>query len=122
MSSIAVVGSSASKDSQTLVFSGATVDEIADKAALFLAARGYKLETGSKTQGVYGRGSAAGRVIFGALAKRLKLNLTVGKDGDNVALVLAKGMSGMSGGLIGMSQEKKELQAVITGLQGAILS
>jgi tetrahydromethanopterin S-methyltransferase subunit F len=122
MGKIAVVGSSATKDSQTLVFSGAMVEEIADKAALFLAARGYTLESGVKTQGVYGRGSAAGRVLLGALSKRMKYNVTVGKDGENVALVIAKGMSGISGGLWGMSQEKKELQAIVTGLQGAILS
>ena len=122
MGKIAMVGSTAAKESQTLVFSGAPIEEIADKTALFLAARGYTLEEGTKTQGVYGRGSATGRALLGALAKRTKYNVTVGKDGENVAVVIAKGMSGISGGLWGMSQEKKELQAVVTGLQSAILS
>jgi len=122
MGKIVIVRSSAAKDSQTLVFSGGTVDEIADKVALFLGARGYNLESGTKTQGVYGRGSAAGRAIVGPLAKRLKYNVTIGKEGDNVALVVAKGMSGIMGGLLGVSQEKKEFQTIISGLQSAILS
>jgi hypothetical protein len=121
MGKIVIVGSSESKGSHTLLFSGGTVDEIADKTALFMGARGYHLESGTKIQGVYGRGSAAARVFVGALVKRLKYNITIGKDGENVALVVAKGMSGMGGGLIGMSQEKKELQAVVSGLQSAII-
>jgi hypothetical protein len=122
MGKIVIVGTSASKDSQTLVFSGGTVDEIADKAALFMGARGYRIESGTKTQGVYGRGSAAGRAFFGVLTKRTKYNLTIGKEGDNVALVVAKGMTGIGGGLLGVSQEKKEFQTIISGLQSAILS
>jgi hypothetical protein len=122
MGKYAVVKSSETKESITLVFSGGTVDEIADKTALFLAARGYHLESGAKTQGVYVRGSAAARALVGPLSKRAKFNVTVGKDGENAAVVIAKGMSGVSGGLLGMSQMSKELGSLSAGLQSAILS
>jgi len=118
----AVVKLSETKESITLVFSGGTVEEVADKTALFLAARGYHLESGTKTQGIYGRGSAAARALVGALSKRAKFNVTVGQDDANVAVVIAKGMSGMSGGFLGMSQMGKELGSLSAGLQSAILS
>jgi hypothetical protein len=122
MGKYAVVKASETKESITLVFSGATLDEIADKTALFLAARGYHLESGTKTQGVYVKGSAAARALVGALSKRAKFNVTVGTDEPNVAIVIAKGMTGISGGFLGMSQMSKELGSLSAGLQSAILS
>ena len=56
------------------------------------------------------------------IPKRAKFNVTVGKDDPNVAVVIAKGMSGMSGGLLGMAQMGKELGSLSAGLQSAILS
>jgi hypothetical protein len=122
MGKYAVVKASETKEAITLVFSGATLDEIADKTALFMAARGYHLESGTKTQGVYVKGSAAARALVGALSKRAKFNVTVGNDEPNIAVVIAKGMTGMSGGFLGMSQMSKELGSLSAGLQSAILS
>ena len=122
MNQIAMVRSTSTKESQTLVFSGATVDDVAEKAALFFAAQGYHLDSGSKTQGVYVRGSQAAHMVLGGLAGLKKFNVTVGKDGDATALVIARGMSGAWGGLLGMSKMQKGFQELITGLQGAILS
>ena len=121
MSKFVVVKSAETKESVTIVFSGGTVDDVADKTALFMAARGYHLESGNKTQSVYSRGSAGARLLIGPLAKYAKINVTVGHDSDNVAVVISKGMSGIGGGLLGMSQMKKELSAISAGLQSAIL-
>lgn len=122
MSPIAMVKSTSTKESQTLVFSGATADDVAEKAALFLAAQGYHLDSGTKTQGVYIRGSQAAHMAFGALAGLKKFNVTVGKDGDAVALILARGMSGTWGGLLGKAKIDRAFQELITGLQGSILA
>ena len=122
MCKVVMVGSKATKESQTLVFSGATVDGIADKVALFMAGRGYRLESGTKVQGVYGRGSAGAHAIVGPLTRRQKYNITIGPDGENVALVLAKGMTGMGGGVLSARKVKKEFQEVVSGLQETILS
>ena len=98
MGKYAVVKSSETKESITLVFSGGTLEEIADKTALFLAARGYHLESGTKS-------SRRG-------CEKLM----------SVAVVIAKAMTGMSGGFLGMAQMGKELGSLSAGLQSAILS
>jgi tetrahydromethanopterin S-methyltransferase subunit F len=122
MGKTVMVGSKSTKESQTLAFSGATVDQIADKVALFMSTRGYRLESGTKTQGVYGRGSAGAHAIVGPLTRRQKYNITVLPDGENVALVLAKGMTGMGGGVLSARKVKKEFEAIVSGLQETILS
>jgi hypothetical protein len=122
MGKVVMVGSKTTKESETRTFSGSSVDEIADKVALFMSSRGYRLESGTKTQGVYGRGSAGAHAIVGPLTRRQKYNITIIQDGENVALVLAKGMSGMGGGLLSARKVKKEFQEIIAELQNTILS
>ncbi len=122
MGKVVMVGSKTTKESETRVFSGVAVEEIADKVALLMSTRGYRLESGTKVQGVYGRGSAGAHAIVGPLTRRQKYNITVIQDGENVALVVAKGMSGMGGGVLSARKVKKEFQAIIAGLQESILS
>jgi tetrahydromethanopterin S-methyltransferase subunit F len=122
MGKVVMVGSDTTKEAETRVFSGASVDEVADKVALFMSGRGYRLESGTKAQGVYGRGSAGAHALVGPLSRRQKYNITVVQDGENVALVVAKGMSGMGGGLLSARKVKKEFQEVMAGLQNSILS
>lgn len=122
MGKAVMVGSKTTKESETRVFSGATVEGVADKVALFMSARGYRLESGTKVQGVYGRGSAGAHAMLGPIARRQKYNITVVQDGENVALVVAKGMSGMGGGVLSARKVKKEFQAIMAGLQESILS
>lgn len=121
MTTMAVVGSKATKESQTLVFSGAPVDEVADKVAIFMAGRGYQLESGNKLQGVYGRGSTLGHFLVGPLAKRNKYNITVAKDDENVAVVVSRAMSGLAGGIWAASKVKKEFLEICNGIQSTLL-
>jgi hypothetical protein len=44
------------------------------------------------------------------------------QDDENVAVVLAKGMSGMGGGLIGAAKAKPEFQDLIAGMQETVLA
>jgi len=122
MSEVVMVGSESKKESEIMEFSGASVEEIADKVALFMATSGYRLETGDKVQGVYGRGSAAWHAMLGPLVRRLKCNVTVAKSKENVKVVVAKGMTGWGGGALGATRVKKELQEIVGGLQSSILS
>jgi len=122
MSKVVMVGSESKKESEIMEFSGASVEEIADKVALFMATSGYRLETGDKVQGVYGRGSAAWHAMLGPLVRRLKCNVTVAKSEENVKVVAAKGMTGWGGGALGATRVKKELQEIVGGLQSSILS
>ena len=122
MGKVVMVGSTTTKEAETRVFSGAPVEEVADKVALFMSGRGYRLESGTKTQGVYGRGSAGAHAIVGPMTKRQKYNITIVQDGENVAVVVAKGMSGMGGGLLSARKVKKEFQQIMAGLQNTILT
>jgi len=122
MSEVVMVGSDSKKESEIMEFSGADVEEIANKVALFMATRGYRLETGDKAQGVYGRGSAAWHAMLGPLVRRLKCNVTVAKSEENVKVVIAKGMTGWGGGALGAARAKKELRDITSGLQSSILS
>ncbi len=122
MSKVVMVGSKSTKEAHILVFSGGTSEEIAGKVALVMAGRGYRLESGNRDQAVYGRGSAAAHAMLGPLARRQKYNITIVPEGDNVAVVIAKGMTGMGGGLLSASKVKRELQAIIEGLQETLLA
>jgi hypothetical protein len=122
MADIAMVGSAETKDSRTMEFSGVSPEEIGDKVALFMTERGYRLESGDKLQGVYGRGSAAWGAMLGPLVRRAKFNVSVGKKADHVAVVFARGMSGLGGGALGAARMKKEFQSLAAGLQSHILS
>lgn len=122
MGNVAMVGSTNTETSCTMEFSGASPEEIADKVALFMAERGYRLESGDKLQGVYGRGSAAWGAMLGPLVRRAKFNVTVGKKGDHVAVVVAKGMTGFGGGALTAMKLRKEYQVLVTGLQSYVLS
>jgi hypothetical protein len=62
-----MVGSHHTEEAQQLTSSGTTVERIADKVALLMSTRGYRLESGGKFQGVYGRGSGAGHALLGPL-------------------------------------------------------
>jgi len=122
VSKIVMVGSSKTKDAHTLEFSGGTVDEIAGKVALFMGQRGYRLESGDRLQGVYGRGSAAWAAMMGPLVSRAKFNVTVAQKGDRVTVVVARGMTGWGGGALTARRVGKEFQEVVAGLQEAILT
>ena len=90
-----------------------SADELADKVAELFTGQGYKLEEGTKYQGVYGNGSAAMRVLFGGLAKRNKFSITIFQNADNgFAVDIDKAMSGAMGGLIGVSKIDKEFSRV----------
>jgi hypothetical protein len=117
-----MVGSERNQDSQTFRFEGASVEEIADRIATFMAARGYRLESGERRQGVYGRGSAIGRAVLGPFARRHVVQVTVGSEGERAAVVLAKGATGWSGGIAGARSMNRELDAVASGIQQSLLA
>ncbi len=117
-----ITGMSNTDLASTIHIANANIDTVASKVAMVMAQRGYRLESGDQRQGVYGCGSAAAHAMLGPLVRRRKLNVTVTPgEGDSVALVLAKGMSGWGGGLLSAGKQKKELAEIIGTLQ-AVLS
>ncbi len=92
MGKTVMVGTTPGKDTTTLLFSGATADEIADRVGVFMTARGYRLESGNKHQAVFGKGSALAQAFLGAFINRQKHNITVTPDDGKVSVVIARGM------------------------------
>lgn len=74
-----------------------------------LSANGYKLVEGGGTNAVYEKGNRTMRILFGAFVKYYKFMVQLQEADSSLDLRITKHSSGMSGGLIGVSQVKKEL-------------
>lgn len=78
-----------------------------------LKKEGYKLISGMPGNGTYEKGDRTMRLLFGAFVKYSKLDSKTYQGEDGVSrLAINRATSGMSGGLIGMGQVKKEMQKV----------
>ncbi|WP_346883933.1 hypothetical protein [uncultured Algibacter sp.] len=85
-------------------------DELANQVNTILVSKGYSLISGTNTHGVYERGNRVMRILFGAFIKYFKCHVNTKTNGDNETQVtLTTATSGMSGGLVGMSQVKNEI-------------
>ena len=92
-------------------------DDLAGKIQNYLLKDGYKLESGSATNGVYGKGSKAMRVLFGAFVKRFTWSLSISGDENSSKLVFKKDEKGYWGGAIGVSQVKTEWSRITNALK-----
>jgi hypothetical protein len=84
------------------------VNTLANYVYEFFKAEGYELQEGNVLQGGYLKGSLASRVMFGGFAERFKFNVNISDKNGMAYLVLSKGMSGFSGGLIGLGKMNNE--------------
>ncbi len=100
-------------------FAKTTADQLSTELGMLLAEDKYKLEKGTPTEAVYGRGNAVLRVLLGAFVPRYKFNVNISENEGQVLLEMSKGMSGASGGLIGASKMKKETNRVIERIRTA---
>ena len=85
---------------------------MASSLGSFFAAEGYKLEEGTPQDGVYGKGSGARRIIFGGLSQRYRFRVKISPESKLVRLNIGKGMSGVSGGIIGYQALNKEFDLI----------
>ena len=90
----------------TIDFIGISAMESANIVSSFFSQMGFRLESGSAMQGIYGKGSAVARVAVGGFVTREKYSVQVQQSGAVVRVSLSSAMSGFSGGFIGMSREK----------------
>ncbi|MFN8290826.1 MAG: hypothetical protein U0U70_11250 [Chitinophagaceae bacterium] len=87
---------------------GCTIAELDNKLNLFFSSQGYNLKSAQGEIRTYEKGNRVLRILFGAFAKYHKQSVTVKQQGDLFQLLLQRDSTGMSGGLIGMNQVKKE--------------
>lgn len=96
------------KDRVIYNITGCTKAELENKLNLFFASEGYILKSNEGETHTYTKGNRVMRLLFGAFVKYHKQSATVKNEGELFSLMLHKDSTGMSGGLIGMNQVKKE--------------
>jgi len=103
----------AGEDGFTHIYSGISSDDLEDKIHDAFTSRGYKLKSGEEGNGTYTKGNRVARLLLGAFYKYFKCDVSTQKHGsEDLSVKVSKETSGMSGGLVGMNQVKKELIAV----------
>ena len=87
---------------------GCTKDELDNKLNLFFTAEGYTLKSAEGETHTYTKGNRVLRLLLGAFVKYHKQSVIVKNEDSLFSVMLHKDSSGMSGGLIGINQVKKE--------------
>lgn len=85
-----------------------THEELENKLTLFFTSQGYTPKTKDNETFTYTKGNRVLRILFGAFVKYHKQSVVIKSQGNLYSVLLQKDSSGMSGGLIGMNQVKKE--------------
>lgn len=96
------------KDRVVYNITGTTKEELENKLNLFFTSEGYTPKAVEGEVHTYTKGNRVLRLLFGAFVKYHKQSVTLRNEGELFSLQLAKESSGISGGLIGMNQVKKE--------------
>ena len=96
---------------------GTTPGRLAADVAEFFDDQGYRLETGTRVDGVFGKGSDVLRVLFGGFVKRCKFRVEIEAQQLSVRLTLSKAMTGWMGGAMGASQMKRETTRLVEALE-----
>ena len=83
---------------------------LADAVKNMFISEGYKLEEGTDSNGIYGKGSSGMRIILGGFAERYKFSIKITTEDAMQRLEFSLGMSGLSGGALGKSKTENEFQ------------
>lgn len=97
------------KDRTLFSISGTTRPELENKLHLFFTSEGYIIKS-EKEEGkkIYKKGNFVLRILFGAFAKYHQVLVVAQPTGDNYSVLVQRDASGISGGVIGMNQVRKE--------------
>ena len=87
---------------------GCTKEELDNRLNLFFTSEGYRLKSSEGETTTFEKGNRVLRILFGAFVKYHKQSVIVKHEGNLFSVMLHKDSTGMSGGLIGMNQVKKE--------------
>jgi hypothetical protein len=107
------------KEGAYMTLNRSTPEDAAQALNQYFVGQGYKLESGSPVNGVYGRGSQALRVLLGAFHKRFSFNVHINPNPDGTTKVMCtRAEKGRWGGLIGYNQVTKETDRHKEALRG----
>lgn len=98
------------KSSFEALYTGASLEEIAQQLESLFAREGYSIKTGELGNRTYVKGNRVLRLLLGAFYKYFEFHVGIrNADANNVIAAITKTTSGMSGGVIGVTQVKNEL-------------
>ena len=100
------------KDRIVYNMTGCTKEELDNKLNLFFTSQGYKVKKAEGESTTFEKGNRILRLLLGAFVKYHKQTVTVKNEGELYSVLLHRDSSGMSGGLIGMNQVKKEFSSL----------
>lgn len=89
---------------------GCTQEELDNKLNHFFSSEGYKPKSSTAETKTFEKGNRVLRILFGAFVKYHKQSVMIKEEGGLFSVMLHRDSSGMSGGLIGMRQVKKEFE------------
>lgn len=98
-----------SKNEFIHTYSGINEDDLSSKAMDLLISLGYKVKEENLGLITYEKGNRVLRIILGAFYKYFKFEVSAEEVKECTRLTIRTETSGMSGGLIGMNQVKKEV-------------
>ena len=101
------------KDIIVNIYDGISETELFDKVSYLLINQGYrKLGIGNKHV-LFEKGNYTRRILFGAFFKYYKMSVTTTTNEEGELLLIIKNaVSGITGGLIGIKQVKKEFELI----------
>ena len=105
------------KDRVIYNITGCTREELENKINLYFSSVGYRVKKAEGEVITYEKGNRVLRILFGAFVKYHKQSVTVKQEGDLFSVMLHRDSSGMSGGLIGMNQVRKEFERLTDGFK-----
>jgi len=112
-----VTNESTSNENFTHVYSGISKGDLDKKIDKLFLSSGYKMKEGQVGKASYVKGNRVLRILFGAFVKYFKFHIETTKNSDAVKVTVGKETSGMSGGVIGINQVKKELKHLASLLE-----
>lgn len=101
------------------LYGGISKSDLDQKIDGLLKKEGYSIKQGVPGNATYEKGNQALRILLGAFHKFFKIVvLTEELENEQCRLSIEKTASGISGGLIGISQVNKELKRLGVLMQG----
>jgi hypothetical protein len=110
-------------DSVDVRFDHVDEDTIARELRVFLDDRGYELESGTPTRGIYGSGSRHSAVFFGvALARRSEMFVVVtgSESGESVLVHIEKGTTGPMAATLDHRRTNRDFDSIVSDLSSRV--
>ncbi len=117
MANLKLVDFQEAKTSKVFLFEETNIKELSGIIENLFLGEGYKREQGSPENAVYGIGNKTMRILFGAFVKRYTFNVIIKEENGQTKLELIKGMSGVSGGAIGIAKLNKEYKRIAEAIK-----